>query len=144
MAKHPDLLATFRSMPIFRDCTDDELRQIDAVADEVAVPAGRTLIHQGDLGREFVIIVEGSANVDRDGTTVATLGAGTHFGELALLVDHPRNATVTATTDLTIQVIDRRGFQILLDNSPHLTRNLLKSLARRLSEVDSVPPGVES
>lgn len=137
MAKHPDLLATFRSMPLFRDCTDDELRQIDSVADEVAVPAGRALIRQGDLGREFVVIIEGEAAVERDGVRVATLEAGTHFGELALLVDHPRNATVTAVTDLKVQVIDRRGFQNLLDSSPHLTKNLLQSLARRLSEVDT-------
>lgn len=136
MAKLPDLLATFREMPLFRDCTDAELRQIDAVADEVAVPAGRALIRQGELGREFVVIIDGEATVERDGTTVATLGAGAHFGELALLVDHPRNATVTAVTDLKVQVIDRRGFQNILDNSPHLTKNLLHSLARRLSEVD--------
>lgn len=139
MAKHPDLLATFRSMPLFRDCTDEELRQVDAVADEVAVPAGRSLIRQGELGREFVVIMEGTAEVERDGVTVATLGAGSHFGELALLVDHPRNATVTATTDLKIQVIDRRGFEHLLDGSPHLTKNLLHSVARRLAEVDALP-----
>jgi CRP-like cAMP-binding protein len=137
MAKLPDLLATFRLMPLFHDCTDDELRQIDAVADEVAVPAGRVLIRQGELGREFVVIVDGEASVERDGATVATLGPGTHFGELALLVDHPRNATVTAVTDLKLQVIDRRGFQNLLDGSPHLTKNLLHSVARRLSEVDA-------
>lgn len=136
MAKHPDLLATFRALPLFHDCTDDELRQIDAVADEVAVGAGKTLIKQGELGREFVVIMDGTVTVERDGEEVATLGAGAHFGELALLVDHPRNATVTAVTDLTVQVIDRRGFQHLLDNSPHLTKNLLHSLARRLSEVD--------
>jgi CRP-like cAMP-binding protein len=139
MAKLPDMLATFRSMPLFHDCTDDELRQIDSVADEVAVPTGRSLIRQGELGREFVIIIEGTVEVVRDGAVVATLGEGAHFGELALLVDHPRNATVTATTDLRVQVIDRRGFQNLLDNSPHLTKNLLHSLARRLSEVDGDP-----
>jgi hypothetical protein len=69
MAKLPDLLATFRLMPLFHDCTDDELRQIDAVADEVAVPAGRVLIRQGELGREFVVIVDGEASVERDGAT---------------------------------------------------------------------------
>jgi len=137
MAKDSNLLATFRTMPLFRDCTDDELRQIDAVADEVAVPAGRPLIRQGELGREFVVIVDGTATVERNGEFVATLGPGSHFGELALLVDHPRNATVTADTDLKVQVVDRRGFDNLLDNSPHLTKNLLHSLARRLSEVDA-------
>lgn len=136
MSKRPDLLATFRKMPLFRDCTDDELRQIDAVADEVVVPAGRALIRQGELGREFVVIIDGTATVQRDDHPIATIGPGEHFGELALLVDHPRNATVIADTDLKAQVIERRGFQALLDNSPHLTKNLLHSLARRLSEVD--------
>lgn len=136
MLKRTDLLAAFRAMPLFQKCTDDELRQIDAVADEVHVPAGRALVRQGELGREFVILTSGSASVERDGKQVATLDAGDHFGELALLVDHPRNATVTATSDLTAQVIDRRGFQQLLDNSPHLTKNLLHSLARRLADLD--------
>lgn len=136
MLKRTDLLAAFRAMPLFRSCTDDELRQIDAVADEVNVPAGRALVRQGELGREFVILTSGTARVERDGQEIATLEAGDHFGELALLVDQPRNATVTATSDLTAQVIDRRGFQQLLDNSPHLTTNLLHSLARRLAEVE--------
>lgn len=136
MARYPDVLAAFRAIPLFAECTDDELRQIDAVSDEVTVAAGRALIRQGEIGREFVVIVEGTAAVERDGVEVAALGPGSHFGELALLVDHPRNATVTATTDLRIEVIDRRGFQNLLDNSPHLTRNLLQSLAARLSQVD--------
>ena len=136
MPKRPDILATIRAFPLFRDCTDDELRQIDSVADEVSMPAGRALVRQGELGREFVVIVDGEVSVERDGEVVATLGAGAHFGELALLVDHPRNATVVAATDLRLEVIDRRGFQNLLDNSPHLTKNLLHSLARRLSELD--------
>lgn len=136
MSRAPDLLATFRSLPLFRECTDAELREIDAMSDSVSVSAGRSLVRQGEVGREFVVIVEGNATVTRDDETIATLGPGDHFGELALLVDHPRNATVTAQTDLRIEVIDRRGFQTLLEDSPHLTRNLLLSLARRLSEVD--------
>lgn len=136
MAKHPDLLATFRTLPLFRDCTDDELREIDAMSDEVGVAAGRVLMRQGELGREFVVIIDGTVRVERNGEEVATLGPGAHFGELALLVEHPRNATVTAVTDLRVEVIDRRGFQNLLDSSPHLTKNLLLSVARRLSEVD--------
>lgn len=136
MAKRPDLLATFRALPLFHDCTDEELRQVDAVSDAVDVPQGRVLMRQGELGREFVVIVEGEVTVERNGEIVATLGPGSHFGELALLVDHPRNATITAVTDLKVEVIDRRGFQNVLDASPHLTRNLLTSLARRLGEVD--------
>lgn len=137
MSKRADLLDTFRKIPLFASCSDDELREIDAVADEVHVEAGRDLIRQGELGREFIVLVDGEVSVQRDGEEIARLGAGAHFGELALLVDHPRNATVTALTNLTLQVIDRRGFNSILEGSPHMTKNLLISLAQRLSEVES-------
>ncbi|MEZ5254868.1 MAG: cyclic nucleotide-binding domain-containing protein [Microthrixaceae bacterium] len=136
MIKRNDRLAAFRSIALFRACSDEELGQIDAVSDEVRIEAGRDLIRQGDLGREFIVLVDGAVTVSRDGEEVATLGPGAHFGELALLVDQPRNATVTAITPVTAQVIDRRGFQSMLDGSPHLTKNLLVSLARRLSEIE--------
>ncbi|HPB45417.1 MAG: cyclic nucleotide-binding domain-containing protein [Microthrixaceae bacterium] len=136
MIKRNDRLAAFRSIALFRACSDEELGQIDAVSDEVRIEAGRDLIRQGDLGREFIVLVDRAVTVSRDGEEVATLGPGAHFGELALLVDQPRNATVTAITPVTAQVIDRRGFQSMLDGSPHLTKNLLVSLARRLSEIE--------
>ncbi|HKY15458.1 MAG TPA: cyclic nucleotide-binding domain-containing protein [Microthrixaceae bacterium] len=136
MRKKPELPAVFKTLPLFATCSDAELREIDSLADEVHVPAGRDIIRQGELGREFVVIVEGEASVVRDGAEVAKLGPGAHFGELALIESVPRNATVTATTDMVLEVIDRRGFQTLLDDSPHLTRNLLRATARRLSEVD--------
>lgn len=136
MAKRSAPLDTFRAIPLFASCSDDELREIDAVADEVHVEEGRDLIRQGELGREFVILVEGEVSVTRDGEEIARLGPGAHFGELALLVDHPRNATVTALSPLTLQVIDRRGFTTVLDRSPHMTKNLLMSLAKRLTELD--------
>jgi CRP-like cAMP-binding protein len=137
MRKKPDLPGVFRALPLFADCSEHELREIDQLSDEVHVPAGRDIIRQGELGREFVLIVEGEAIVSRDGNEVTRLGAGSYFGELALLESLPRNATVTAATDMTLEVIDRRGFQTLLEDSPGLTRNLLRATARRLSEVES-------
>ena len=106
------------------------------MTDEVAIAAGRAILRQGELGREFVVILEGQAEVTRDGVAVAVLGPGDHMGELALIVDHPRNATVTALTDVVAEVIDRRGFQTLIDDSPTLTRNLLRATATRLAELD--------
>lgn len=106
------------------------------MADELNVSAGRVLTRQGEHGREFVVIMQGSATVERDGVKVADLEAGSYFGELALLDEQPRNATVTAVTDVRIKVIDRRAFQALLDDSPHLTKNLLFGTVRRLHELD--------
>ena len=132
-----DPLQRLRALPLFAACSASELSEIDSLSDEVHVPAGRELISQGDIGREFVIIVEGEAVVTRDGVDVAHLGAGQYFGELALLGAAERNATVTAVTDLVVQVIDRRGFQTLLEDSPSLSRSLLHAMAERLAELDA-------
>ena len=134
-----EMLDKFRSLDIFSNCDDDELREIDSLTDEVQVPAGREIIRQGDLGREFIVIVNGEASVQRNGAEVNRLGPGAHFGELALLASIERNASVVALTDMTLDVIDRRAFQTLLEDSPHLTRNLLESTARRLAQADAAP-----
>ena len=131
-----DPLAAFRSLPLFAHCTAEELGLVDSLADEVRIGAGRDLAKQGELGREFVLITDGTAAVIRDEVEIGTLGPGDYFGELALLDDQPRNATVRAVSDLTAQVLDRRAFQTLLDDSPHMTRNLLSATAMRLAECD--------
>lgn len=135
MRKHPDLLETFRHLEIFEHCTDDELAEIDSLADEVHVPAGRVLVRESEVGREFVVVVEGEVTVTRDGEELARIGPGGHFGELSLLTSIDRSATVTAAIDSTVQVIDRRGFQTLLQDSPALTLNLLRSTAQRMVQL---------
>ncbi|MHB1139596.1 MAG: cyclic nucleotide-binding domain-containing protein, partial [Microthrixaceae bacterium] len=98
--------------------------------------AGRTVIRQGDLGQEFALIVEGEAEIVKDGVVVATIGPGTYFGEVALLDSVTRTASVVAKTDLVLEVIDRRGFNTLLDDLPRLARSILKGLAHRLAELE--------
>lgn len=132
-----DPFQRLRALPLFAACSESELSEIDSLSDEVHVPAGRQLIGQGEIGREFVIIVEGEAVVTRGGVDVARLGPGQYFGELALLAPVERNATVTAATDLVVEVIDRRGFQTLLADSPGLTLSLLHAMAARLAALDA-------
>lgn len=136
MRRRTDPLAVFRDIPIFAGCSDDDLAEIDALADGLTVKAGTQLIGQGEVGREFVLIVEGEAVVSRDGAEIARLGPGDYVGELALLTSLQRNATVTAATDMSIEVIDRRGFQSLLEKAPTLTLALLRTTASRLAELD--------
>ena len=132
----PDLLATFRHLPLFADCTEEELLEIDSLADEAHVPAGRDLFRQGDVGREFAVVTEGEVIIRRDDVEVARIGPGGWIGELALLASVERTATVTAAVDTTVQVIDRRGFQTLLEDSPSLTLNLLRATAARLAALE--------
>ena len=124
-------------LPLFAGCTPDELEAIDRLADEVTVAAGRTVITQGDLGQEFALIVSGEADIVKDGVAVATIGAGDYFGEVALLDSITRTASVVARTDLVLEVLDRRGFNTLLDDLPRLSRSILKGPAHRLAQLES-------
>ncbi|HTO01116.1 MAG TPA: cyclic nucleotide-binding domain-containing protein [Microthrixaceae bacterium] len=136
MAQLPDRLEKIQSISIFAGCTVKELEEIDRLADEVHIEAGRTIIRQGELGQEFAMIVSGEAEIVKDGKVVATIGPGSYFGEVALLDTVARSASVVAKTDMSLEVIDRRGFNTLLDDLPQLSRSMLLGLARRLSELE--------
>jgi CRP-like cAMP-binding protein len=131
-----DTHAHFRTLPIFAGCTEDELEEIDRLADEVKIEEGRVILRQGDLGQEFAFIIEGEADIVKDGVTVATIGPGAYFGEVALLDAVTRTASVVARTPMTLEVIDRRGFNTLLDDLPALSRSMLRGTARRLAQLE--------
>lgn len=136
MTPRKDSHSQIRTLPIFAGCTEAELDEIDQLADEVHVAAGKTVMRQGDLGQEFAVISVGEADVVKDGKVVATLGPGAYFGEVALLDAVTRTASIVATTDMTLEVIDRRGFNTLLDDLPRLSRSMLRGTARRLAELE--------
>ena len=93
------------SIWLFSECSAKEIRSISSVADAVSVPAGRTLVKEGTIGRELYLIVSGTAAVAAQrASQVATLGPGQHFGELSLLDRRPRNATVVSKTDMELFV----------------------------------------
>ena len=128
-----DLLA---DVPLFRSLPKKQLQAIARAADEVEVDAGAVLAEQGELGSAFYVIVTGQATVRRNGRKLATLGRGDFFGEMSLLDQEPRSATVAMDTDGVLLEIHRRQFSGLLDESPALTRNLLKEMSRRVRELD--------
>jgi CRP-like cAMP-binding protein len=125
------------SIWLFSECSAKEIRSISSVADSVTVPAGRVLVKEGTVGRELYLIVSGKATVTRKGKTVATLGSGSHFGELSLLDRRPRNATVTSKTDMELFVIGQRQFNALLETIPTLARKLISAMAARMREQDA-------
>ena len=123
-------------IPLFQKLSAKQLAAVDGLVTTIDVAAGRELIRQGEPGREFVVVVDGEAEVRRDGEVIAARGPGTFFGEMALLLDRPRNASVVATTDMTIEVIDRQDFRRLLEEFPDLHAPLLAATAQRLAELD--------
>src|SRR4051795_1131804 len=122
-----------KSVPLFEHCSRRELSRISAITDEAAVDEGKVLITEGERGRDFFVIISGEVEVRRKGRKVATLGPGTYFGEIALLSQQPRTATVTALTPLRVLVIADRAFVDLLDAVPELWLKVARSLAERVA-----------
>ena len=125
-----------RKVPLFENCSKQELREVAGVADEVDLPAGTTLTKEGSAGREFVVIVEGFAEVRRKGRRVNTLGKGDFLGEIALVSGLPRTATVETTTPTRVLVLTDRAFRELLQRVPSMQFKILQALARRLPQKD--------
>lgn len=125
------------NIPLFANLSKKQLAALGGLATVVDVGAGRELIHQGGVGREFFLVVEGEAEVRQDGEVIAHRGPGTFFGETALLFDQPRNASVVALTDMQVEVIERRDFAELLLDFPDLYAPLLEAAAAQLAENES-------
>jgi CRP/FNR family transcriptional regulator, cyclic AMP receptor protein len=123
-----------RRIPLFERCSRRELTRLATTADEVDLPEGRALTREGEPGREFFVLVEGLAVVRRKGRRVTVLSAGDFFGEIALLTERPRTATVTAGTPVRVLVLTRRDFRRLMAEMPSLQAKVLAAVAERLPD----------
>jgi CRP-like cAMP-binding protein len=127
-------------IPLFSAFDRRKLERLGMLADEVDVPAGYTLMRQGDSGAEMYVIVSGQVTVDRDSTRVNTLGPGDFFGEIALLDGGPRTATVTAEQDCRLLVITHREFHSMMDEFPEIASEVLNALAHRIRRLEPDVP----
>ncbi len=130
---HDSKVDAMAKVPLFSRCSKSELRRIAQIADEVDLRAGRTLTKEGTRGREFFILLEGTADVRSNTRLLASLRAGDFLGEIALLTDVPRTATVTAITPIRALVITDRAFRELLRTSPAIQGKILEAVAERLA-----------
>ena len=119
-------------VPLFAGCSKRELGEIAALADELSLPAGRKLTSEGASGREFVVLVEGAAEVRRGGHPVNHLGPGDFLGEISLVTGQKRTATVTTTVPSRLLVVSAPDFRRLLRDLPTLQSKVLDTLAARL------------
>jgi CRP/FNR family cyclic AMP-dependent transcriptional regulator len=122
-----------KRVPLFSGASKSELAQIAAIADEVDLPADKTLITEGDTGREFFALIEGTADVTQGGRKIRTMGPGDFFGEIALISKAPRTATIVTTSPVRALVITDRAFRQLLEQSPEIAVTVLTALAERLA-----------
>jgi CRP/FNR family cyclic AMP-dependent transcriptional regulator len=120
-----------KRIPLFADLSRRDLDRLARRTDEVDVRAGRDLIDQGAFPHEFMVIESGTAEVLVDGERVAALGEGDFFGEMALLVEQRRTATVTATSDLRVIVMHERDFRAMEDEMPEVATRIRKVMDDR-------------
>ena len=91
-----------KAVPAFSELTDEELRRIATFANEDSVSTGTTLLREGDFSNEMIAVESGTADVIRDGGTVASIGPGDVIGEIGVLEKELRNASVVATSSMRL------------------------------------------
>src|SRR5499426_1354692 len=123
-------------VPLFSGFNEVELRRIAELSRIVDVPAGTPVTQIGEPGNSFFVIIDGTVAVRTPVGTGAQLHPGEFFGEMSLLDGEPRSATIVATTDLRLLVVDRSHFWRLLDETPDLVSRILTILSRRVRRLE--------
>ena len=126
-----------QKVPLFEGLSKKQLREVSSVATRLNEPAGAVLTKEGQAGYEFIVVLEGEIEVRKGDRVVASRGPGSYVGEIALLDNRPRTATVIAKTPVVIEVIGRREFRTLLADAPELSEEIMSTMAQRLSELDA-------
>jgi CRP-like cAMP-binding protein len=121
-----------RHAPLFEGLSKKDLTELARFTEDMEVEAGKVLCKEGELGYEFFVIVDGKVDVTRKGKHLGTRGAGDFIGEIALIENIHRTATVTAKTPLRFFVLTRQSFWGLMERHPQVERKILTTLARRL------------
>ena len=123
-----------KRVPLFERCSKRELAQIAALTDELDLPSARDLTREGTGGWEFIVLVEGEADVVRKGRKVNELGPGDFVGEISLVTGRPRTATVRTRGPARILVLAATGFRTLMRDVPAIQDKVLAAITARLPE----------
>jgi CRP/FNR family transcriptional regulator, cyclic AMP receptor protein len=135
--KNAEIIATLQTIPLFNGCTKKELASISRIVHHQEFPAGHSIVVQGREGAGLHVIIEGTVKVEVDGRSRRKLGPGSFFGEIALLDNGPRTATVTAETPLRTLSIVSWQFRGILEEQPKLAIRMLEDVCRRLRSIDT-------
>ena len=122
-----------KRVPLFSKLSKKGLEEVAHIADELDLPQGKVMAIEGDRGREFFVLLEGEADVTKGDRSINTMKEGDFFGEIALVTQMPRTASVTATSDVRVLVITERDFAALLKRAPQVSRGVAEALAERLA-----------
>jgi CRP-like cAMP-binding protein len=130
-------LELLERVPLFAGVAREGLEEIGRIIDEIDVPAGRALTHEGRHEGYFFVIVSGTVRIERGGRTINIIGPGDFLGEIALLDDGPRTATATTESPCSLLSMTHQAFHELLDTSPPVRTAVLEAVGQRLRALDS-------
>jgi len=136
MATRDAKVDLLKSVSLFSGMGRKELEQVAQLLDEVDVPAGKVLMTQGETGREMFVIASGKVSVERNGKKIAERGPGDSLGEISLLAEGPRTATVTTLEPSTLLYAGHREFHSLMDAHPSVRLCILDGLASKIRALD--------
>ena len=127
-----------KSAPLFSECSRKHLNEIAEIADEIDLKEGKELTKEGGPGREFFVLIDGTADVKRGNRRINQMGAGDFFGEISLITQRPRTATVVATSPVRALVITDRSFRQLLEHQPEIQGKVMSAVAARLGPEENL------
>ncbi len=121
-----------RHVPLFAGCTEKQLQFIAGRADELDLEKGRVLCREGHSGGDFFVLLSGSADVSAGGKNVRTIREGEFFGEIAMIDNGPRSATVTVTESGRALVLGPAQFRDMLHQNAEIAATMLYAVVKRL------------
>ena len=125
----PEQLAAFS---LFASLTPDQLAAVASLMDVTSAPEGTTLVGEGAPGFSLFVLLDGTADVTQEDLPLTRLRTGDFFGEIALLHEAKRTATVTASSPITLAVMYGSDFRVFEQDFPDAARQLKEATARRL------------
>lgn len=131
------MVESLKEVPLFADLAGRDLKRVADSMKEMSFAPGQEVVAQGKSGVGFFVILEGSARVSQRGEDRGLLTAGDYFGEMALIDEGIRSATITAVTDLTCYGMTPWEFKPFVDEHPEVAWTLLQNMTRRLREAQS-------
>jgi len=120
-----------RSVPLFESLSDDALRELSVWINEVRVPEGKHVVDEGDYSNELFVIIDGEAAVTRGDEHLADLGPGDFFGEMGVLANERRSATVVAKTPLQVLTLAHYDVDRMRKKAPEMLDELEKAIEER-------------
>jgi CRP/FNR family cyclic AMP-dependent transcriptional regulator len=130
-----------RNVPLFSGLDKRDLRDVASTMKERRFEAGHVLATEGQSGVGFFVIEEGEAKVEVGGREVARIGPGGYFGEIALIADSPRTATVTAETPILALGLTSWEFRPIVESNASIAWKLLEALAKKFGDSERAAMG---